>query len=233
MKLLRKYIESVIIEGKSEPDISRYVDQLEDEIFSFLFQKSVFDYLQKQDEYIESTMVMETSLFNEYENINEVHLGVLVNDKGVADIEAAYICVPDDRSKSNLVLSINIPRNYPEVDGFQDWLSSELADSLSHEIQHSCDTSEMLGSDIPEGEEKWESLENIEKYYASDAETRGHVAGITGRARRTGQDVEDLLERDIETIMTKAINRGYSEREMIPIIQRIYRKWSIRLEKLK
>ena len=222
---------SQTIRGQSdEPDMSRYVDDLEDEIFTMLFQKSTYDYLQSQDVGIESTMIMKTSLFDEYDNINEVHLGVLVNDSGQADVQAAYVCVPKERNKSNLVLSINIPRSYPQVDGFQDWLSAELADSLSHEIQHSCDTSEMLGGDIPEGDAKWESLENIEKYYASEAETRGHVAGILGRSRRTSQDPEELLQYDIETVMMNALERGYKEQEMVPVIQRIYDKWSERLE---
>jgi hypothetical protein len=232
-KILREYIREVLVEQvRSEPDLTQYVDNLEDEIFSLLFQRSTFDHLQTQGEGIESTMVLDTPLFDEYDNINEVHLGILVNDSGVADIQAAYVCVPEERNKSNLVLSINIPRSYPQVEGFQDWLSAELADSLSHEIQHSCDTSEMLGGDIPEGEAKWESLENIEKYYASEAETRGHVAGIRGRSRRTGQDPESLLQYDVQTVMMKALERGYKEEEMIPVVQRIYGKWRDRLEQV-
>jgi len=228
--MLREYVK-IILEGQiEEPDMTQYVDDLEDEIFSLLFQKSTFDHLQSQDEDIESTMVMDISLFDEYDNIDKVHLGILVNDSGEADIQAAYVCVPEERNQSNLVLSVNIPRDYPHVDGFQDWLSAELADALSHEIQHSCDTSEMLGEDIPEGEAKWESLESIEKYYASEAETRGHVAGILGRSRRTSKNPSELLQYDIETVMMKALERGYTKEEMMPIAQRIYGKWLDRLD---
>ncbi len=233
MKLLREYIKSLILENKSEPDLTRYVDDLEDEIFSFLFTKSTFDYLQSLPEGEEATTVLETEIFKEYENINEVHLGILVNDSGQADVFAAYVCIPEDRTQSNLVLSIEIPRSYPSIDGFQDWLSGELADSLSHEIQHSCDTSEMLGGDIPSGEEKWASTQNIEKYFASDAETRGHIAGVLGRSRRTGQDPEDLLDFDMQTIMTRAIEKGFKKEEIIPVVQNIYNKWFKRLESLR
>jgi len=231
---VRESIRNIILRESrdEEPDMTQYVDDLEDEIFSILFQKSTFDHLQSQDEDVESTMIMDTSLFNEYDNINKVHLGILVNDSGEADVQAAYVCIPEERSQSNLVLSINIPRNYPHVDGFQDWLSAELADALSHEIQHSCDTSEMLGGDIPEGEAKWESLENIEKYYASEAETRGHVAGILGRSRRSSKDPSELLQYDIETVMMKALERGYTEEEITPIAQEIWKRWNSRLEEL-
>jgi hypothetical protein len=234
MNLLREYIR-IMLEGQTEePDMTQYVDDLEDEIFTFLFQKNTFDHLQSQGEGTESTMVMDTSLFDEYDNINEVHLGVLVNDSGEADVQAAYICVPEERNKSNLVLSINIPRSYPRVEGFQDWLSAELADALSHEIQHSCDITEMLDNDeCVDGPEKWESLENIERYYGCEAEVRGHVAGILGRARRTEQDPEDLLDIDMETILRKGASKGFSQDELVPVIQNIYSKWLQRLESLR
>jgi len=230
--MLREYVRIMHENQSQEPDMTQYVDDLEDEIFTLLFQKTTFDHLQQQDESTESTVILDTSLFNEYDNINEVHLGILVNDSGIADVQAAYVCVPEERSQSNLVLSINIPRAYPQVEGFQEWLSAELADALSHEIQHSCDVTEMLSGDIPEGEAKWESLENIEKYYASEAEARGHVAGILGRARRTSKDPAQLLQYDIETVMMNALDRGYTEEEMIPVVQRIYGKWLNRLEAL-
>ena len=62
MKLLREYIKSLILENKSEPDLTRYVDDLEDEIFSFLFTKSTFDYLQSLPEGEEATTVLETEI---------------------------------------------------------------------------------------------------------------------------------------------------------------------------
>jgi hypothetical protein len=229
-EMIRHYVRETLLESKSgEPDMTKYVDDLEDEIFTILFQKSTFDHLQSQAANSESTVILNTSLFDEYDNIDEVHLGMSVNDSNSADVQAAYICVPKERNLSNLALSISIPRDYPQVEGFQDWLSAELADTLSHEIQHSCDTSEMLGGDIPEGEAKWESLENIEKYFASNAETRGHIAGILGRSRRTGLDPEGLLDRDMSTIMSRAIDHGYTESELTPVLQRIYDKWFARL----
>lgn len=209
--------------------MTKYVDDLEDEIFTLLFQKRTFDHLQSQAANSNSTAILNTSLFDEYDNIDKVHLEMSVNDSNSANVQAAYVCDPKERNLSNLVLSISIPRDYPQVEGFQDWLSAELADALSHEIQHSCDTSEMLGGDIPEGEAKWESLENIEKYFASNAETRGYIAGILGRSRRTGLDPEGLLDRDMSTIMSKAIDHGYTESELTPILQRIYDKWFTRL----
>jgi hypothetical protein len=234
MSLLRQYIRStLIVESQEEPDMTRYVDELEDLIFTFIFTRSTFDHLQSLEPGMEANTVLETNLFDAFENINEVHLGITINDDAAAGVDAIYLCGMEDRSTSNLVLTLDLPRNYHEIEEFQDWLSAELADALSHEIQHSCDTTEILSSeDCVEGEAKWESIENIERYYGCDAEVRGHVAGILGRARRTDQDPEDLLDIDMETILRKGASKGFTQEELVPVIQNIYSKWLVRLESL-
>jgi hypothetical protein len=219
---------------ENKDNTTSYVDALEEEIFEFLFAKSTHEYLQELDEEQEATVVLDTDIFDEFNNINDVHIGISVNSSGNGAVGAAYVCVPTEREQSNLVLTLDIPREYDKIDGFQDWLSAELSDALSHEIQHSCDTSDVLAGDgnIPEGDDKWADLESIERYYASEAETRGHVAGILGRSRRTGEEPESLLQQDIETIMNKALSNGYTEADMAPVIQSIHSKWLIRLNEV-
>ena len=233
MNILNRYVALIIESSSEDPDMNRYVDELEDLIFTFIFTKSTFDHLQSLEPDIEVSTVLETNIFDGFENVNEIHLGIAVNDEGAAGVDAAYLCDTKNRSTSNLVLTLDLPRNYPEIEEFQDWLSAELADTLSHEIQHSCDTTEMLSSEeCVEGEAKWESVENIERYYGCDAEVRGHVAGILGRARRTGQDPEDLLDIDMETILRKGASKGFTQEEIVPAVQNIYSKWLERLESL-
>ena len=69
-------------------------------------------------------------------------------------------------------------------------------------------------------------------YYGCEAEVRGHVAGIMGRARRSGKAHIDLLNYDIETIMMNAINRGFEQQELIPVLQKIAEKWYNYLNKV-
>jgi hypothetical protein len=231
-------VEEIFSQNKlkeNKDKTTSYVDALENKIFEFLFSKSTYKHFQALDEEQEATVVLNTDIFDDFENINEVHIGVSVNSEGNGEVEAAYVCVPTEREKSNLVLTFNIPRNYPKIKGFQDWLSAELADTLSHEIQHSCDTSDVLtgNGNIPEGDDKWADIESIERYYASEAETRGHVAGILGRSRRTGEDPESLLQQDIDTITNKAASRGYNKTELVPVVQNIYNKWQKRLNDVK
>ena len=231
-------VEEIFSAGKlkeNKDNTTSYVDALESKIFELLFTKSTYERLQALDEEQEATVVLNTDIFDDFENINEVHIGISVNSEGNGEVEAAYVCVPTERERSNLVLTLNIPRNYPKVGGFKAWLSAELADTLSHEIQHSCDPSDVLVGDgnIPEGDDKWADLESIERYYASDAETRGHVAGILGRSRRTGEEPESLLKQDIETIVNKVVTRGFNKDDAAPTIQHIYNKWLERLLSIK
>ena len=136
------------------------------------------------------------------------------------------------------MIDINVPRVYsnPDVaERFEAWLELDLADALSHELQHSCDTTEMLTADIPEGEDKWKSLDHIERYYTSDAEIRGHVAGILGRGRRMeqrGQEVDynQLLRDDAMTVFNQAVSKGYNEEELSPVLSRIVDKWYERMD---
>ena len=232
--LVRKYIRKILAENVEEPDITQYVDDLENEIFAFIFTQENYDEFKTLKPGEELSSVLPTDIFEDFKNIKEVHLGILVNDTNAGEVNAIYMCDLDNRSESNLILTIEVPRDYPARDPrqFQDWLSAELSDALSHEIQHSCDSTEMLSQVCVSGEEKWESLENISLYYGCEAEVRGHVAGILGRSRRTEQDPYDLLDYDMQTILMKALQHGYQKNELIPVIQNIYSKWDERLESL-
>lgn len=216
------------MENKSteEPDLGAFSDELNEKIMAFLHSNEVVNALKevKAEEGI-TTILPTGNLFTDYETLNEVHIGVYINDQSHAVVEAFYVCVPEDRSQSNLVIEMDIPRNYETMDEFKEWAEIELAEVLSHELQHSCDSTEMLTGDIPEGEEKWASLENIEKHFASVAETRGWIAGILGRSRRSGISPEDILDDKLGQIFNQALDKGYDKEEMTPIMQRIYQKW--------
>ena len=175
-------------------------------------------------------MVDTGELFANYENVNEVHLGVVINDEGTGSIKAFYLCDVEERGKSNLVIVANIPRGYETIEEFPEWLAIELEDALSHELQHSCDPTDMLAGDIPEGEDKWASLENIYKHFASEAETRGHLAGARGRARRSGKPLEGIVDEAVDQIFQDALQYGYTVEELTPVMQAIWSEWTSYLQ---
>jgi hypothetical protein len=223
----RGFEESLNEGSEEEPDLIRFSEELNDRISSLLFSPTSIEHLNQQTAGGEVTTVLDTGeLFANYETLNEVHLGIAINDEAQGDVKAFYLCVPEDRSQSNLVIVLNIPRGYDRIEQFQEWLIEELEDALSHELQHSCDPTEMLTGDIPEGEEKWESLENIYKHFASDAETRGHLAGAKGRVRRSGADINEIVTGKVNLIFEEALERDYTEEELMPVMQAIWEKWN-------
>lgn len=216
-----------LVENDEEPNLIAFSEELNNKITSLLFKPASTEHLNQQTSNTEVTTVLDTGeLFANYETLNEVHLGISINDEAQGDIKAFYLCEPEDRSQSNLVIVLNIPREYDKIEGFQEWLTEELEDALSHELQHSCDPTEMLTGDIPEGEAKWESVENIYKHFASEAETRGHLAGAKGRARRSGADVNEIVTGKVNLIFEEALEHGYTEDELMPVMQAIWEKWN-------
>jgi len=241
MNLLREYIRALLLETvEEEPDMTQYVDTLLEIILDVLRNDLIKKELKSMSVEQEwpATLDKEGKLFGDYENINETKLLITVNDEGFGRVKGYYQCVPSDRSKSDLVIEVDVFRGYSDPDHakeFEEWLEFELADALSHELQHSCDPSDMLTADIPEGEEKWASLDHIERHYTSDAEIRGHVAGIIGRGRRMemrgyNADYNEILRNDVMTVFDEAISRGYNKEELGPVMSRIVNKWYERMD---
>ena len=217
--------------AEEEPDLLRFSDTLNNMISSLLLQQTSADQLNQQDTESEANVVLDTGeLFSDYDTLNEVHLGVVINDEGAASIKAFYLCDVEERGKSNLVIVLNIPRGYETIEDFPEWLAIELEDALSHELQHSCDPTDMLSADIPEGEDKWTSLENIYKHFASEAETRGHLAGARGRSRRSGEPIESIVDNAVDQIFKDALEYGYTVEELTPVMQAIWKEWNDYLE---
>ncbi len=225
MHLLR---ESILLD---EVDLTIYSDPLESMIMDYVFLENTIEKIKLLPEDSEIAIVLDTGdLFSNHNSVNQVHLGLTVNDQGAASVNAYYVCDVKDRAKSNLVIVLDVPRTYYKISEFSKWLDVELGDALSHELQHSCDPTDMLSADIPEGEAKWESIENIDKHFTSDAETRGWVAGILGRSRKSGQNPYEILDDDLGNIFNHALSKGFSQDNLVPTMQRIYQKWKMRID---
>ena len=121
---------------KEEPDLVSFSEHLNNKIRSFLLDPRTIGELQTAQTGEEFSVTIDKGeLFAGYKTLNDVYLAVTVNDQGSAHIGAYYLCVPEDRSQSNLVIEINMPRDYDELEGFEEWLEVDLEDALSHELQ--------------------------------------------------------------------------------------------------
>ena len=105
-------------------------------------------------------------------------------------------------------------------------------------MQHSCETPEVMNVQIPVGEEKWESVENVWAHYGSEVETKGYVTGFFLRSLRyqkRGRDVDpyDIMEDYvIKAIYEKGVNKGLDPQLLQPVIKEIFTKWGTYMEDL-
>ena len=232
MKPLLESWEEYTAKKVEEPDLVSFSEYLNNKIRSFLLNPRTIGELQTAQAGEEFSVTIDKGeLFAGYKTLNDVYLAVTVNDQGSAHIGAYYLCVPEDRSQSNLVIEINMPRDYDELEGFEEWLEVDLEDALSHELQHSCDSTDILTVDIPEGEAKWESLDSIYNHFTSEAETRGHLAGIKGRIRamgRRGQQatIEKIVAAKVNDIYEEALERGFPSNDLGVVMTAIWQKWT-------
>ena len=231
MKLLLENWRKYLQENLTMNEISNFSDILNDKIITLLFEPSTIAFLNKQPEENEATTIINADKpFAFHDTIKEIHLGISTNDKGQGVVGAQYLCL-SDRTQSNLVITIDIPRHYNQLEEFKEWLEAELDDALAHELQHSCDPTDMLSDDIPEGEAKWESIENLYKHFASEAETRAHITGILGGTRKSGQNPEEIIQSKISLIYHEAIDRGLTKNGLPEVLQNIWEKWMQELDR--
>ena len=238
--ILREIIREVVLEaGETEsqpqPDLLAYRKELISQIFNLLFTPAVIEYLHEMPETGEwddpdvHLKLDVEKLFADYESISEATLVIRLNDSHSAEMRAYYLCDFEDRSRSSLVVDINAPSGYDKIDEFKGWLEVELVDSLAHELQHSCDPTEILTADIPAEEEKWETPENILGHFASEAETRGNVAGIMARAEHINKDVDDVLDSVIDQIFAQSVEAGHDQASIVPVVRKIWTRWYNRI----
>ena len=216
--------------------LQSYSGVISDSIQNSLFDPRNMEFLNSMDPGQEVEMTLPLTIFDDNPNVNSVIAGFRVNDENYGEIEAYYRCVVEDRSQSDLIIIIDIPRHYDE--SAEEFVDVELADALGHELQHSCESPDVMNVKIPEGEEKWESVENVWAHYGSEVETNGYVTGFFLRSLRLksrGKEVDpyDIMEDYvIAAIYEVGLKKGLNAEALQPIIKQIFEKWGTYLEKI-
>jgi len=221
---MRKHIEQ----------LRTHSDVISDYIQQSLFSPSNMEYLNKMNSDEEVQMTLPLTIFDDNPNVNSVIVGFRINDEDYGEVEAYYKCVVKDRSKSDLIIIVDIPRHYDK--SAEEFIDVELADALGHELQHSCEPPDIMNVKIPEGEEKWKNIESVWRHFGSDVETNGYVTGFFLRSlklKSRGSDVDpyNVMEDYIVTqIYNKGIGKGLLTQELQTIVAKIFEKWRMRLE---
>ena len=216
--------------------LQNYSTIISNAIQNSLFNPGNMAYLNELDPSQEIEMTLPLSIFDDNPNVNSVIVGFRVNDDDYGEVEAYYRCVVQNRHMSDLIVVIDMPRGYSE--SASNFIDAELADALGHELQHSCETPDIMNVKIPEGEEKWKSVENVWKHFGSEVETKGYSTGFFLRALRLNSkgndsDVYGIMEDYIiAQVYERGVQKGLNAELLQPIIKMIFEKWGKYMEKL-
>ena len=130
------------------------------------------------------------------------------------------------RKSSDIIVNLYLPNDYSMQEISK--MRYEIESDIRHELEHSGQSTEDLmnvRSTIQTEADIWTSLDNAWSYYASDEETAAHVSGWVLKAKRTKQDINDLLYRELYKIYATGLDAGYDEQSMHKFMQALSKKY--------
>ena len=154
------------------------------------------------------------------DDLRDVYLILSVNDEEYVDVAGNYVFNTKNRSESDFYIVLDLPRNY-DFSIFS-VLIPELKETIMHELEHSTEDTETLS--IPP-DNKWDSIENIESHFTSEAETKGYVVGLVKKAKIIKAPVTEIIDSYLMNIYRIAMSHGYNAEDMDPVMRNIRETW--------
>lgn len=154
------------------------------------------------------------------DDLRDVYLILSVNDEEYVDVAGNYVFNTKNRSESDFYIVLDLPRNY-DFSIFS-VLIPELKETIMHELEHSTEDTETLS--IPP-DDKWDSIENIESHFTSEAETKGYVVGLVKKAKIIKAPVTEIIDSYLMNIYRIAMSHGYNAEDMDPVMRNIRETW--------
>jgi len=165
---------------------------------------------------------VESDLIGSLEGVGSIQVILEVTEDMTMWNAGAYMYNPDDRSKSELMIGMGLPRDYDLTILSQ--VIPEIKETVRHELEHGTESTEVLQSmDFPDNQ--FEDMQSMVDYYASDAETRGHVTGLYKRAKSLRYPISRVLENYLVGIYQKAIRAGMPQESADEGTRLIAEKW--------
>ena len=132
----------------------------------------------------------------------------------------------EDRKSSDIIVNLYLPNDYNMQEISK--MRYEIESDIRHELEHSGQSTKDLmnvRSSIQTEEDIWSSLNNAWSYYGSDEETAAHISGWVLKAKRTKQDINDLLYSELYKIYATGLEAGYSEESMQGFMKALSQKY--------
>lgn len=213
-RVTRQMSRSIIARLKDPNVRDRHAKLGEDEVVTLRLTDVEKTALEKAAEEGEKLELVDANIINNLKNVERIAIILIATDPdklGWVDVgaEGAYIYNPADRSSSELQVGLWLPRNY-EFNIFS-MLIPGLKERIRHELEHTVQSTETLGSrDIGE-DKRFDSPEALVQYYTKGGELAAHVVGFYKKAKSVKASVLDLIDEFLVGVYHQASDAGMTE----------------------
>ncbi len=241
IKILRKYIRNRVIK---ESSIGRKLDKATGQI-----SRSVIDMLKSSEirsrhSKLEDGSQLQLKLQDitgsessgsgvDSSLIDMKNVGSIIVFLEATDSElwtaGAYMYNPEDRSKSELVIALGLPRDY-EFEIFR-FVIPELKEAIRHELEHGSESTEVLQSATVSAESKFKSKDALVDYYTTGGETAGHITGLYKKAKDIKVSIELVINDFLTDIYNRALSSGMEPEDADDATRKIAEEWYVYLIK--
>ena len=136
----------------------------------------------------------------------------------------AYQYNPDDRSNSDLIVALGLPRGYDLR--VLSLVIPDVKEAVRHELEHGTQSTEVLQNrDEAASGDHFRSKESLVSYYTQGGETGGHVTGLYKKAKDMKVPIPLIINDYLTGIFQRAIQSGMEESAADDATKQIAMAW--------
>ena len=137
----------------------------------------------------------------------------------------AYQYNSEDRSNSDLIIALGLPRSY-ELDILR-LVIPEIKEACRHELEHGVESTEVLQSaeSMPEAGEQFINKSSMISFYTLGGETAGHVTGLYKKAKDLKVPISAVVNDFLSDVYQRAIQNGMNEADANSGTREIAETW--------
>jgi len=158
------------------------------------------------------------------ENVGRIVL-ILEVTEGELWTAGAYQYNPENRSNSDLIIALGLPRGYDL--SILNFVIPELKEAIRHELEHGTQSTEALQNleDVSPDGDHFYNMDTLIGYYTQGGEAEAHVAGLYKKAKDMKVSVQLVLDDYLDTIFQRAIDSGMREPDASYSTKKIAEVW--------
>ncbi len=231
MKVTSKQLREIIKESLKGRGLERVAKRITYDVFEYLIDDDIKQAFENKGNL---GFEVESNATNDVDWLDRVIVYMRNSEyfASTAAYEYDLDASDEDRKSSDIIVNLYLPNDYNMQEISK--MRYEIESDIRHELEHSGQSTEDLmnvRSTIQTEEDIWASLNNAWSYYGSDEETAAHISGWVLKAKRTKQDINDLLYSELYKIYATGLETGHTEESMQSFMKALSEKYYNYLKK--